>query len=217
MGLVTSATAKPRRLRCSTTSLDVVNPRLQVCLLCGGDSRRMGRDKALLPHPDGGVWLTAMVDQLLPLECPIQVVSRHQAHADQLAHCSQVRVLLEPPPRNGPLNALGRVLPSTPGQALLVLPVDMPRLRTDTLQELIMAWQTRPDRIAVAHDGKRFQPLLAVIPSGPPFQTALIEHLNAGQWRWFDWLDRLPLQAVRLPSDALLNANRPEDLAALKP
>ena len=93
----------------------------------------------------------------------------------------------------------------------------MPRLRTDTLQELIMAWQTRPDRIAVAHDGERYQPLLAVIPSGPPFQTALIEHLNAGQWRWFDWLDRLPLQAVRLPSDALLNANRPEDLAALKP
>ena len=175
----------------------------------------MGRDKALLPHPDGGVWLTAIVDQLLPLERPIQVVSRHQAHADQLPRCSQVSVLLEPPPWNGPLNALARVLPSTPGQALLVVPVDMPRLKTDNFRELIMAWQSRPDRIALAHDGERLQPLLAVIPSGAPFQTALIEQLNAGQWRWSDWLDRLPLRAVRLPRDVLLNANRPEDLAAL--
>ena len=217
MNLVASATPRPWRPRRSTTSLEVVNPPLQVCLLCGGDSRRMGRDKALMPHPDGGVWLTAIVDQLLPLELPIQVVSRYQAHADQLADCSDVRVLLEPPPWRGPLNALAMVLPSTPGQALLVLPVDMPRLTTDIFRELILAWQIRPDRIAAAHDGERLQPLLAVIPSGAPFQTALAEQLNAGQLRWLDWLDRLPHQTVRLPSDALLNANRPEDLAALIP
>ena len=30
---------------------------LRCCLLSGGDSRRMGRDKALLPHPEGGTWL----------------------------------------------------------------------------------------------------------------------------------------------------------------
>ena len=131
MNPVASATPRPWRPRRSITSLEVVNPPLQVCLLCGGDSRRMGRDKALLPHPDGGVWLTAIVDQLLPLELPIQVVSRYQAHADQLADCSEVHVLLEPPPWRGPLNALAMVLPSTPGQALLVLPVDMPRLTTD--------------------------------------------------------------------------------------
>ena len=45
----------------------------------------MGRDKALLPHPSGGVWLTAMVDQLLPLGYPVQVLSRHAAHAELLA------------------------------------------------------------------------------------------------------------------------------------
>ena len=88
----------------------------------------MGRDKALLPHPSGGVWLTALVDQLLPLGHPVWVLSRHAAHAELLAHWPGCSVLLEPPPWNGPLQALARVLPSRPEEALLVLPVDMPRL-----------------------------------------------------------------------------------------
>ena len=86
----------------------------------------MGRDKALLPHPSGGVWLTALVDQLLPLGHPVQVLSRHAAHAELLAHRPGCSVVLEPPPWNGPLQALARLLPSQPGEALLVLPVDMP-------------------------------------------------------------------------------------------
>ena len=100
----------------------------------------MGRDKALLPHPSGGVWLTALVDQLLPLGYPVQVLSRHAAHAELLAHRPGCSVVLEPPPWNGPLQALARVLPSRPGEALLVLPVDMPRLRTAVVQQLIAAW-----------------------------------------------------------------------------
>ena len=96
----------------------------------------MGRDKALLPHPSGGVWLTALVDQLLPLGHPVQVLSRHAAHAELLAHRPGCSVLLELPPWNGPLQALAKVLSPMPGEALLVLPVDMPLLRTAVVQQL---------------------------------------------------------------------------------
>ena len=189
--------------------------RLSICLLSGGNSRRMGRDKALLPHPDGGVWLTAMVDRLMPLGLPLRVLSRHPSHVAQLADRSDLTVQLEPAPWNGPLQALARVLSPQPGEALLVLPVDMPRLSTRVLRQLIDAWHCQPDLMAVTHDGDRLQPLLAVIPSGPPFQSLLAEQLAAGQRRWLDWLERVPHQPVRLSSEALLNANRPEDLAAL--
>ena len=176
----------------------------------------MGRDKALLPHPSGGVWLTALVDQLLPLGHPVQVLSRHAAHAELLAHRPGCSVLLELPPWNGPLQALARLLPSQPGEALLVLPVDMPRLRTAVVQQLIAAWNRAPEQAAVAHDGQRLQPLLAVIPSGSPFRSCLDQQLQRGELRWMDWLTRVPHQTVRLPAEALLNANCPADLAALE-
>tara|TARA_Y100000813_G_C24041986_1_gene295031 strand:- start:6 stop:539 length:534 start_codon:yes stop_codon:yes gene_type:complete len=176
----------------------------------------MGRDKALLPHPSGGVWLTALVDQLLPLGYPVQVLSRHSKHAELLAHQPGCSVVLEPPPWKGPLQALARVLPSRPGEALLVLPVDMPRLRTAVVQQLIAAWNHAPEQAAVAHDGQRLQPLLAVIPSGSPFRSCLDQQLQRGELRWMDWLTRVPHQMVRLPAEALMNANCAADLAALE-
>ena len=176
----------------------------------------MGRDKALLPHPSGGVWLTALVDQLLPLGYPVQVLSRHAAHAELLAHRPGCCVVLEPPPWNGPLQALARVLPSRPEEALLVLPVDMPRLRTAVVQQLIAAWNRAPEQAAVAHDGMRLQPLLAVIPSGSPFRCCLDQQLQRGELRWMDWLMRVPHQSVQLPAEALLNANCSADLSALE-
>ena len=175
----------------------------------------MGEDKALLAHPDGGVWLTALIGQVQPLNRPIRVVTRHRAHAELLKDQPKLRVWQEPAPWAGPLQALARVLPVTSDQALLVMPVDMPRLSTPVLRQLIAAWQVQPDRVAVAHDGQRLQPLLAVIPSGSPFQSVLIEQVEAGRLRWIDWLRRVPHQTVPLPPAALLNANRPVDLAAL--
>ncbi|WP_226423600.1 molybdenum cofactor guanylyltransferase [Synechococcus sp. HB1133] len=193
-----------------------MNQGLRVCLLSGGSSRRMGRDKALLPHPSGGVWLTALVDQLLPLGYPVQVLSRHREHAEVLGLRPGCSVLLEPPPWNGPLQALARVLPLPPGEALLVLPVDMPRLRTAVFLQLIAAWNRAPEQAAVAHDGMRLQPLLAVIPSGSPFRPCLDQQLQRGELRWMDWLMRVPHQSVQLPAEALLNANCSADLSALE-
>ena len=192
-----------------------VTRRLSICLLSGGNSLRMGRDKALLPHPDGGVWLTAMVDRLKPLDLPLRVLSRHPSHAAQLADRSDLTVQLEPAPWHGPLQALARVLSPLPGEALLVVPVDMPCLSTGVLRQLIEAWHRQPDLVAVTHDGDRLQPLLAVIPSGPPFQSLLVKQLVAGHQCWMDWLEQVPYHTVPLSSEALLNANRPEDLAAL--
>ena len=66
------------------------------------------------------------------------------------------------------------------------------------------------------HRQQRLQPLLAVIPSGSPFRSCLDQQLQRGELRWMDWLTCVPHQAVRLPAEALVNANCPADLAALE-
>ena len=52
------------------------SPTLRCCLLSGGASRRMGHDKALLPHPEGGTWLSRSLLLLAQLEAPITLLSR---------------------------------------------------------------------------------------------------------------------------------------------
>jgi len=176
----------------------------------------MGRDKALIAHPSGGVWLTALLDQLRALVLPVVVVSGHRSHADLLSGRDGVTVLEEPVPWNGPLQAFAQVLSPELHRPLMVLPVDMPRLNAEVLHCLIEAWETMPQVAAVAHDGERLQPLLGIYPSGSPVQPMLRSQLNSEQRSWHAWLECIDYRSVALPADALLNANRPEDLAALR-
>jgi molybdopterin-guanine dinucleotide biosynthesis protein A len=168
--------------------------RLSACLLCGGMSRRMGRDKALMPHPRGGVWLTVLLDQLSALALPVVVVSGHADHAEMVRCRDGVSFLQDPRSCNGPLQAMAQVLSPDMNQPVMVLPVDMPRLTTEVL---------------------RLQPLLGIYPSGSPFQSTLVSQLKGEEWSWHAWLNCIPYRPVSLPAQALLNANCPEDLAAL--
>ena len=189
--------------------------RLSACLLCGGMSRRMGRDKALIPHSRGGVWLTFLLDQLSDLALPVVVVSGHGEHAEMVRCRDGVSFLQDPGACNGPLHAVAQVLSPDMHQPLMVLPVDMPRLTTEVLRRLIKVWAMEPQVAAVAHDGEQLQPLLGIYPSGSPFQSTLVSQLKREEWSWHAWLNCIPYRSVALPAQALLNANSPEDLAAL--
>lgn len=190
---------------------------LQALVLAGGISRRMGRDKALLAHSSGGVWLTAVVQVLQQMGLPVTVLTRHSTHVALLADRRDVGLVLEPEPWEGPLLALSKVLSERADAPLLVCPVDMPQLTAPILQILIEAWVTQPHTVAVADDGVRLQPLLAIIPSGAPFQPILQRCVESGERRWLTWLEQVPYQRVTLPAEALRNVNRPRDLAALNP
>jgi molybdopterin-guanine dinucleotide biosynthesis protein A len=58
---------------------------LRACLLSGGASRRMGRDKALLPHPEGGTWLERQLRLLAGLGAPLTLLSGWPAHRERAA------------------------------------------------------------------------------------------------------------------------------------
>ena len=189
--------------------------RLQGAVLCGGASRRMGQDKAALPHPNGGSWLSHAA-ALLSQVCPsVAVCSQHSSHADLIAELERVVLALEPAPAQGPLHALQLVLPKGNDSALLVAPVDMPQLNRRTLDALIAQWRRSPCQAAVAHDGERLQPLLGIYPGGSEQCNGLAEVLASGERRWQAWLATIPHQAVVLPAAPLINANTPAERARL--
>ena len=211
---------------------------LRACLLSGGESRRMGRDKALLPHPAGGTWLEQSLLRLIELErlqerqspLPITVFSRHRAHqelCEQLARRLRrdqrpdaptwpaIVALAEPPPWEGPLLALHRLMQLHPDQRLLLCPVDMPDLSAAVLLQLLAAAEAKPAAIHLAHDGQRLQPLLGVVPSDEGHRADLEAAINGGERRLQSWLAGQACRAVRLDPLALRNLNRPEDLARL--
>jgi len=216
-------------------------PLLRACLLSGGMSRRMGTDKALLPHPAGGCWLERTLRLLLELQIPITLLSRHAAHlelarelakrrledtmgsttAPDPAACDHgmpaapITALAEPPPWEGPLLALHRLMQHYPDERLLLCPVDMPWLNLAVLHALLAASDhaaaTGTARIHLAHDGSRLQPLLGVYPSSAPIRAHLATAVTSDERRLQGWLATQPIQAVLLDPLAIRNLNRPAE------
>ena len=203
---------------------------LRACLLSGGESRRMGRDKALLPHPEGGTWLERTLLLLAQLGAPITLLSRHPAHlelAKQLnsgrgrgrnsggssAPWKPITAVAEPPPWEGPLLALQRLMQQHPEQHLLLCPVDMPDLTLAALHTLLAAADDdatagNPNRLHLAHDGERLQPLLGLYASSEPIRRHLAAAVEHGERRLQGWLASQPIHPVLLDPRAIRNVNR---------
>lgn len=175
----------------------------------------MGQDKAQLPHPEGGTWLRRTLGLLARLEAPVTLLSRHRQHLEvavALGHTA----LAEPPPHEGPLPALARLMQQHPDQRLLLCPVDMPQLTLTALETLLLAADQDPSAIHLAHDGRRSQPLLGIYPSTPGLRRSLDSRLTAGERRLQQWLAGECCRAVILDPIALCNINEPQELHNLQ-
>jgi len=194
---------------------------LRACCLCGGQSRRMGQDKALLLHPDGGTWLERTLLLLAGLERPVTLVSHQPSHQQAALGLAQrwgwgdrLELLVEPEPREGPLLALARLMELHPNQRLLLCPVDMPWLRPSTLAALVAA-PSDPSVILVAHDGERRQPLLGLYPSDGRHRASIVAATAAGERGLQCWIATVGFQELDLPPETLRNANRPDEAEPL--
>lgn len=178
----------------------------------------MGRDKALIPHPEGGNWLMRTLELLARLKAPITLFSRHQNHLE-LAKSVEIKfanqgvvldIVVEHPPWQGPLIALNRLMQIYPDQCLLICPVDMPKLNYKVLKHLIT--EAKPTGIYVAHDGNRSQPLLGIYCSDAVTRTHLNKTVMEGERKLISWLSQIAHKNVQLEQTALVNINRQIEL-----
>jgi molybdopterin-guanine dinucleotide biosynthesis protein A len=101
-------------------------------LLAGGESRRMGRDKATLEWQGHPLWQW-QIEKLRKLGPEKILVS---AKSDLPWRPPNVDLVLDDTPSRGPLSGLAAALACTETEHLLALAVDMPFMTTEHLRHL---------------------------------------------------------------------------------
>src|SRR3954465_3578690 len=138
-------------------------------LLAGGESRRMGRDKATMEFGGQPLWERQL--QLLRALGPEKIfVSARMAPAWLPG---DVELLLDDPPSRGPLSGLTKALAALRATHLIALAVDMPLMTSDELRRLLEQ-VTEGWGIVPIVDGQA-EPLAAIYPAeaATDFQAAL--------------------------------------------
>ena len=195
-------------------------PSVNVLILAGGQSRRMGQDKALILWQ--GISLLERCSRVaLAVGDRCDIVTpwpdRYQVAlpadlTDHLHWCP------DPAPGAGPPRAIAHLLtipPSVHFQWTLILACDMPNLSIPTL----LTWRSHLNTLSpetlgyIPHPSNQWEPLCGFYrPSaGPSLQT----HLDQGGRSLQHWLSTAPIAPIpTTPADLPLfhNCNTPQDI-----
>lgn len=181
-------------------------------LLAGGQSIRMGRDKALLPMPDSDLLLWQHQLGILEEMQPEEIFWSGPSRPGLPAH---VRVVADAVENAGPLAGISACLDLLPSDLLLALAIDLPGMNALFLKNLLT--RCSPQCGVVAQNGDFFEPLAAIYPKG--LQVLVAEHLSQGRHAMQDliWeaarrglLQTFPLDKKDIP--LFKNLNSPSDL-----
>lgn len=181
-------------------------------VLAGGQSSRMGQDKALLRLvPEGPTLLEHALDRLSPLVDELLVVGHPLSHG----HVGPF-VIPDDRPGMGPLGGLLTAMRYAAHDRLLVLAVDMPNVDALLLQRLKQALGHFTDAVVPRHGG-HLEPLAAAYHRR--CATSFQALTDAGVLKMSEtlghvrttWLDVDPGRDGIAP-DVFHNVNRLEDL-----
>ena len=129
-------------------------------ILCGGESRRMGRDKGLMPKDD--------MPRALYMANKLDIPVVFSINSTQLPHYSAAlpgRQLITDDPditAGGPLKGLLSVHKTFPDMDLLLLACDMPDMDDLTIEGLIGAWYAGGAEFYAYREDQFYQPLCAI-------------------------------------------------------
>jgi molybdopterin-guanine dinucleotide biosynthesis protein A len=180
-------------------------------LLCGGESRRMGIDKATLRWRGRPLW-EWQLETLRALEADEIFVS---ARTEQPWRPPTARLVLDGDVSRGPLSGLTAALRQCESSHLIALAIDLPFVTSSYLNSLCAF--AAPGVGVVAINGTRAEPLAAIYPreSLAYLEAAVNSTRHALQPLINDLLARKLLRGVEVPPEerALFhNINEPADL-----
>lgn len=183
---------------------------LSAIVLAGGNSSRMGQDKALL-EIDGVPLLKRTCDAARHCTDLIYIVTSWRDRYEPMV--SDVQWIEESSPRS-PIVGFAEALEQVTTEWVLLLACDLPRLRGETLKQ----WTTQLAEVSivVAKTEQRWEPLCGFyhrdcLPS-------LQRYIAQGQRSFQHWLDAEVVQELVVSDRQILfNCNTPDDLKQCLP
>lgn len=188
-------------------------------VLCGGKSRRMGRDKATLPFgPELMLQRVVRIVSLVVDPAAVVVVAARDQLLPELP--ATVIVTRDERPDRGPLEGLAAGLRSMPDfvDAIYATSCDVPLLIRDFVREMFR--RLGHHDIAVPWDGRYFHPLASVYrPKVLPVVQSLLDSDRLRPMFLFEEVCtvKVPVEDLRdidPTLSTLLNLNQPEDYQA---
>jgi molybdenum cofactor guanylyltransferase len=187
---------------------------ISAVLLAGGESRRMGKDKATLLFRGKPLW-QIQIKRLRKLKPPEIFAS---ARTDPAWRPADVQFVADEPPSRGPISGLAASLAQMGRSHLLALAIDMPFMTEKYLRSLCS--QIEPGRGVIAKIENRFEPLAAIYPEEAltNVRSALTETDFSLQTLASRLVAAGKLQVILITKTErrfFQNVNEPVDLAAL--
>ncbi|MBD2353431.1 molybdenum cofactor guanylyltransferase [Tolypothrix sp. FACHB-123] len=192
----------------------MTNNKITAIVLAGGQSSRMGEDKALIPI-EGIPMLQRVCSIAQACADTVYVVTPWPERYQHLV-LPGCQFISETPlsPSHGPLVGFSQGLAQVQTDWVLLLACDLPKLKVEVLQE----WIARLDSVgddaiaALAHHAKGWEPLCGFYRRR--CLPELLEFINQGGRSFQQWLKQHSVQVLPvLEPEMLFNCNTPEDLA----
>jgi molybdopterin-guanine dinucleotide biosynthesis protein A len=135
-------------------------------VLCGGESRRMGRDKGLL-EKDGVPWAQYIAEKFAPFDLPVIFSVRPGQTPAYRAAIPEGDFLEDRLNLGGPLNGLLSAHELFPGKDMLLLACDMLDLDEVTIRDLIGIYRSGGhEEFYVYREGVFAQPFCGIYTAG---------------------------------------------------
>ena len=179
-------------------------------ILAGGQARRMGgADKGLMTL-HGKPLITYVIDILTP-QVGTLIINANR-NIDQYSALGYPIIQDAVLGQAGPLAGIASALRAAKTDYVLVVPCDSPYLPHDLAARLAAALTQEHAEVAVAHDGTRMQPVVALLQCD--LAEDILQSIQRGHNKTERWMTsrRLALADFSDQPQAFKNINTPEDM-----
>lgn len=182
---------------------------LEIYILAGGKSSRMGSDKGLVKIT-GKPMIQYLIESIGILPYPLRIIAHDPAYRQ-----FDLKVIEDTIPEKGPLGGLLTALTNAKGNNVCLLSCDMPFLNAETLNTLIT--QSKENYITVSKLKDRTLPFPGVYPAS--LISAVEEHVVTDKLKLQSFIQEKPHQffaldeRFKLSPIEFININKPTDIA----